>query len=176
MLERSVYDIEDWYISDIKNAYNAADKYTFYDVNEDGVPDLVLQGDRVMILSYDGNLHELYSDRYYSGFSRFVNGGKILSGSIGRSNRSEYHLEGSDGNGNIAGLFSAVLYAVDFDEDADSWQYKAIYYEGEAISYAYTYEGCDVNGLVITEEDFNEIILIMINDDEVEWIEFDPQD
>lgn len=59
----------------INSLYTLEREYALYDVTGDDQPELILQGRRLYILTYQqGNLSVLFEDEYYNGVSYFVNG------------------------------------------------------------------------------------------------------
>jgi len=177
--ERSIeYANETLFVSDVMTdliGYKVGKKYTFFDVNRDGVPDLVMQSHRFIILSYnDDNLFVLFSDFDYAGSYRLVNDGKLFYTSFGRANHFWRTIQELDRDGNLIFHYRVDLYAVGYNEDTDTWTNRAVLYEGDAIPY--TDEGYNKSGIEITEEEFYEYVTMMQKDDEVEWVEFNLHD
>ncbi|MDR0273445.1 MAG: hypothetical protein LBI27_09040, partial [Clostridiales bacterium] len=120
------------------------DKYTFFDVNGDGVFELILQGQRLNILSYEnGELVAVFSDARVAFANSFVNGGHVKS--VARESIVYY---GFDENFGLSALLEIAVrgntYSVTSDEGTRE----------------------------ISEDEFNELILFISDDSEIEWHDF----
>lgn len=131
-------------------------KYTLYDVNGNGVPELILQGQRLYILSYnDGELSVWFTDERFGGSSYFVNGGNLYHRHSGISNKLMHAYEEFDDNGNRIRYYNVDLYAK-YDHDTET----------DILTYIYSEDEEERN---ITEEEYDELVLTMSNDDQIKW-------
>lgn len=132
-------------------------KYTLYDVDEDGIPELILQGRRLYILSYiDGEAVLLFCDEHYGGSSYFVNGGGIYERHGGIANQISHAYDELQSDG--ASRYRVVCYA---------------YSDGEEIKEMYTYrEDNDEDETEISKNEYDTFVENMSNDDEIPWQQF----
>lgn len=138
-------------------------QYTLHDITGDGVPELVLAGGRLYILTYsDSQLSLWYSDEHYGGSTYFVNDGNLYYRHGGMANKLMHAYDELDSNGDSAGHFQVTLYAspdIDQEPEADSWIYTYFYSEGEEER-------------EITEEEYDKLVQEMSNDDQIQWNHF----
>lgn len=152
-----VYNKDIKLVDDIMTIYN--DKYTLYDVTGDGMPELILQGVRMYIITYDnGELLICYTDEHYGGQSYLVNGGNLYSRHGGIANRLMHAYCKLDDSGNKIKYYSVVCYA-HYNEDKESWWETYTYDEGDGEQ-------------DITKGEYDEMVELMSNDDELDWYSF----
>lgn len=138
---------------------NSNRKYTVYNVTGDSEPELILQGSRMYILSYDqGGLSVWETDDGYAGDCHFVNGGNLYYEHQGMANKRMHAYEELDDNGESIRSFSAILYA-QYNEPADEWTETYFYYEG-------------AEERELTKKEYEEMVEEMSKDDEIDWQEY----
>lgn len=138
----------------INSLYTLEREYALYDVTGDDQPELILQGRRLYILTYQqGNLSVLFEDEYYNGVSYFVNGGKLYYRSLGIANESRNVYGKMDVSGNFISKFSVNAY-----------------YESEKTTYVYCAgDGEEGEERELTKQEYDELIRSMSEDEEIDW-------
>jgi len=159
-----IQDEHDCWIS-VDNIMNyPGTKYTYYDVNGDGIPELVLQGWRLYILSYgNGELSASFSCEHVEGDYYFVNGGKLYFqgyGHVGFQYRSleDFNYNSDDGY--------QVIYYYNYvhDEATDTWTLNK---ESYGLS-----KGYGTEEQPITKQEYDKLVSEMSNDDQIAWHEW----
>ena len=142
-------------------------QYTLYDINGDGIMELILYGRRTYILACGENgLYIWGSDEYYGGSYHFVNGGNLYYRHGGIANTLMHVYEELDSAGECIRRIEVTLYVSpgnDTDSEEDEYLYTYIYSEGEEER-------------EITEEEYDDLVKSISNDDEIEWFPYpDPE-
>lgn len=132
--------------------------YTLHDITGDGIPELVLAGSRLYILTCcDGELRLWDTDEHYGGSSYFVNDGNLYYRHGGIANTLMHAYEELDANGDCTRRYQVTLYVS----------------QGAADTYSYTYiYSEDDKEHMISEEEYEKLVQEMSNDDQIKWIPF----
>lgn len=138
-------------------------RFALYDVNGDGALELILDGNRLYILSFvAGNLSVGYTDEHYGGSSYFVNSGNLYHHHGGIANTIMDAYDELDDNGRVVRHYGVTAYA-DYDENTEKWIETYFYSEGGQER-------------PITKEEYDKLIQDMSNDDLIDWQEFNQRE
>lgn len=107
---------------------------------------------------YGNDLHFVFDNEYYAGYHYFVNGGKICYRSFGIPDEAWQIYMEIDDKGYTVDHFKITTYA-NYDHENNTW--------GEN-TYAYYNYNDDIER-EITNAEYDEWSLFMLNDDEIKW-------